>query len=448
MMIREKMRSAFSSRLFYIIFSVIVSIALWMYVEITENQMQTLEITNVQVVFEKMDLLNDRGFFIASMTPETVTLTFECPRSVAAKLIAATLSVAIDLTNINSRGNKTLEYDIVYPDDITPEMAGLTSSSVSRISVYVDRMETRQIFVDVPYRGGAAEGYIQDPPEFSPQLITVSGPTDVVSRVSVARVSINRESLTSTYMDDLTFTLLDENGDVFDEPLRNQLTSSDETIHVTIPIRMMKEVVLTAEFNYGSGATSQNTRYTIDPPTVMIAGNVEDVRDFNSINLGTIDLTSFDYSRTFPAFPIVIPNYFTRISGETEAVVVVDILGLDMKHLSVSNIQTLNEPDGYETEVRTQSLDVRIRGRTEDIENLTESNIRVVASLPDDISPGTQRVAARVYVDGIPGDVGAVGNYNVTVSISPMIPIAPVTPIAPIAPETQEPQGAQETPVT
>jgi len=416
-MIREKLGMIFSSRVFYIIFSFLVAIALWMYVEITENQLQQLTVQNVQIVRKNAELLTDRDLFIASMSQEMVNMTFECTRSVASKLKNTTLSAEIDLAGVNSRGNVTLDIEIVYPPGIDAEMAGLTSISVNRISLYIDRLESRHIPVNVSYNGGAAESYIQDPPEFSPQTITVSGPTDVVSRVGTALVYVLRENLTSTYTDDLPFVLLDENGEGFEEYLGDQLIASEETIHVTIPIRMMKEVVLTIEFSYGSGATQQNTSYTVVPPTITIAGNVEDVRDYNSINLGTIDLTRFDYSNTFP-FTIVVPNYFTRISGETEANVVVDILGLDMKHLSVSNIQLLNEPDGYITEIRTPSLDVRIRGRTEDLESLTEANIRVVANLADDISPGTQRVPARVYVDGIDGDVGAVGTYYITVSIS------------------------------
>ena len=426
-MIRDKLSMIFSSKIFYIVFSLIVSIALWMYVEINENQIQQFEVQNVQVVRHNSELLNDRGFFIASMNPEVVKLTFECSRSIANKLKNTTLSVTIDLASITSRGNKTLEFDIDYPDGISEDMAGFVSSDVSRISLYVDRIDTRLIPVEVPYRGGAAEDYIQDPPEFSPQTISVSGPRDVISRVSFARVNINRENLSSTYTDDLPFTLLDENGEELDEPSGSQLTTSDETIHVIIPIRMMKEVTLFVEFNYGSGATSQNTSYTIDPPTVMIAGNVEDLRDYNSINLGTIDLTSFDFSRTFSAFTIVIPNYFARISGETEATVAVEILGLDMKWFSISNIQATNEPDGYVTEIKTQNLDVRVRGRTEDLEYLTEANIRVVATLADDISLGTQRIPARVYVDGIDADIGAVGTYNITVSIVPE-PIVTETP--------------------
>ena len=416
-MIREKLSMIFSSKLFYIIFSLIVSFALWMYVEINENQIQPYEVANVQIVRKNAELLNDRDLFIASMTPETVTLRFECTRSVASKLNNTTLSVEIDLAGITSRGNQTVGFDINYPTGYDDETAGLTSSNVNRISLSVDRLETRTISVDVSYIGGAAEDYIQDPPEFGPQTITVSGPTDVVSRVSKALVSVPRENLSSTYTDDLPFVLLDENAEEFEETPRSQLMTSDETIHVTIPIRMMQEVVLTVDFNYGAGATPQNTHFTVDPPTITIAGNVEDLRDYNSLNLGTIDLTSFEYTRTLPPYSIAVPNYFTRISGETEATVVVEVLGLDIKHMSVTNFQVLNEPDGYTAKIVSQSLDIRIRGRAEDLENLTEANIRVVATLADDVNPGTQRVSARVYVDGTSADVGAVSSYYLTVSV-------------------------------
>jgi len=271
--------------------------------------------------------------------------------------------------------------------------------------------------VDVPYTGGAAEGYLIDQTEFSPREITVQGPANVVSRVDTARVNVLRENLTTTYTDDLGFTLLDENGDELDESLLSQLSFSDERIHVNIPVRVVKDVALTVDLAYGSGATSSNTIYEVDPPVIIIAGDPEDARDFNTLNLGTIDLTRFEYSDTF-AFPIAVPNGLTNISGETEALVLVEVKGLVMKFLSVSNasIHYINEPNGYDVEIRTQSLDVRIRCRPEDADSITDANIRVVVDVKD-LGQGTQRIPAMVRVDGIEGEAGAIGNYSVIVSI-------------------------------
>ena len=416
-MISKRLNLIFSSKVFYIAFSILVAFVLWVYVEINENKVQTVPVNSIQIIRQNEEILSDRGLFISEINPETVNLTFEGPRSVTSRLNNSNVTVVIELAGITSRGSTTLRYDIIYPSNIDAESVNIIYRSVGNISLYIDRIESRTISVDVPYRGGAAEGYILDPVEYSPQSIIVSGPIEIVSRVSTARVSIIRENLSSTYTDDLSFVLLDEDGDEFEESLRNQLMTSEETIHITIPIKMEKEVALTVEFSYGSGTTSQNTTVSIDPPTVLIAGNPDDVRDLNSINLGTIDMTRFDFRNTYN-FPIVIPNNVTPISGEKEASVFVEVLDLDIRHFSITSIFTVNEPGGFTSEIESQSVDVRIRGRADDMVDLTEANIRVVADLTD-VGSGTQRVLAKVYVDGIDGDVGAVGTTYVTVSIIP-----------------------------
>ena len=415
----ERVAKIFSGKAFFITFSVLVSIALWMYVEINENQMQTHIVRDVPVVRQNIEVLNDRGLLISSINPEYVTLTFECPRSVAARLTNTTLSVAIDLTGVSTRGNTTLPLDIIYPSNVDENSINLLSRTVNRISLYIDRLESRPVPVEVIYRGGAAEGYLQDPPEFSPQAITVSGPAETVSQVSKARVLIDRENLTATYTDEHKITLLDEDGEELSEILRDQVSLSDDMIWVNIPIRVVKEIVLTVERNYGSGATADNTLVTITPQTIMVAGEPEDIRDFNSIILGTIDLTRFEFTDT-QAFKIVMPNNVTPISGENEALVMVEILGLEIRHFSVSNsyIYVTNVPSGFVPVIGTQSVDVRIRGRAEDMVNLTEANIRVVVNAADENTGSTQRVLARVIVDGIdPNIVGAIGNNYVTYAL-------------------------------
>ena len=407
----------FSSKVFYIAFSLLVSIALWMFVEINENQTVPHSVANVPVVRMGEDILNDRGFLVSSMTPDNMTLTFDCPRSVAAKLTRDTLSIAINLGNITKSGPTTLPYEIIYPPGIDTALFDPPSRTVNRISLYIDRRSSKMVRVDVPYSGGAAEGYICDQPEYSPGSVTVYGPAEYVSAVSSARVNIPRESLSTTYTEDLPFTLLGEDGEELDKEIVSALTVSDEIIHVNLPVRVIKEVTLTVELAPGGGATSQNAVYTISPQTITIAGDPEFVRDYNSINLGTIDLTRVDSSRTVN-FPIALENYVTPISGETEAQVFVEVVGLDIKYLTVlsPSIYYINEPPGYTVEIRTQSVDVRIRGTQDDLASVTEANIRIVIDLSD-AGPGTQRVYARVWIDGVTGNVGAIDNYPITVNL-------------------------------
>ena len=418
-MIREKLGKIFSSRVFYIVFSILVSFALWMFVEINENQMQRFTVNYVPIVRQNEELLTDRGLLIGALNPETVSFTFESPRSVETKLTNTTLSVVIDLAGITSRGSTSLSYDIEYPSDLDINSLNIVSRSVSRISLYIDRLDTKSVPVNVVYDGGTAENYIQDSPVFSPQSITVSGPADVVSQVGTARVYVIRENLASTYTDDLNFVLYDERGDRLDESLLDTLTVSEETIHVSIPIRMVKTVNLAVDFIYGSGATLQNTMYSIEPATIMVAGDPEDLRDFNTLNLGPpIDLTNFEQNRSVH-IPIALENLYTSLSGETEALVSVEVRGLEIKYLSVTNYQFINEPVDLTVNRITQSTVVRIRGRAEDLEALTVDDIVVRANLSD-VSTGTQQIPARVIIYNFDGDsdsIGAIGNYIITVDI-------------------------------
>jgi YbbR domain-containing protein len=423
-MIMKKLSGIFSSKAFYIVFSVLVSLAIWMYVQISVNKIQTYTFSDIEVVRLNEEVLGDRGLLISSISPQTITLTIECPRTVAMKLSSANLSAVIDLAGVKTRGYNPISYQIVYPAGVDTNLIKTEFRSADRIYLYVDEMETRMLHVEATYSGGVAEGFLQDRMEYSPQEIKVSGPADVVTRISGARAVILRENLDSTYSDDVQFILLDDNGDELEQSQKDKLTFiSDETIHVTIPIRVIKEIVLTVNLVYTSGATEQNTNYTIDPPTILIAGSAEDIRDYNSINLGSIDTAGrLELTNTYP-FTIEVPNIFTNLSGETNALVLVETIGLEIRHFSVpnSNMHVINEPAGLATEIRTQSIDVRIRGKAEDMMNLTESNIRIVTDLTD-AGLGTQRILSRVYVDGLNVDIGAVGAYYVTVSIAKEIP--------------------------
>lgn len=419
-MIRTTLNKIFSSKVFYIVFSLLVSIALWMFVEINENQTVHHQVTGIPVVSVNAEILSDRNLLITDMRPETVTLTFECPRSVASKLTRDALSAEIDLSTITERGYATLPYEIKYPPGVDEESSGIPTRLVSRISLYIDRMSQKSVPVDVPYTGGAAEDYICDQPEFGPRDVIVFGPAEILAEIFSAKVQINRESLSTTLTEYMPFVLLDREGEPLDEELLAKLTFSEELIHVTIPVRMVREVALVVDFAYGSGATPQNTNYYVDPPMITIAGDPEDLRDFNSISLSTIDLTRFEYSDTY-VFTIPLPNHLTNISGEREAQVLVEVLGVGIKYITVlsPSIHVTGEQPGYIVDIWTQSVDVRLRGRQEDLDNVTEANLTVVAALPAEMGIGTQRVVAKVNINGIDADVGAIAatNYYLIVNI-------------------------------
>ena len=197
----------------------------------------------------------------------------------------------------------------------------------------------------------------------------------------------------------------------------DNLILSSETVIVTVPVVMIKEIPLTVNLVEGAGATEKNTIVSCSPKTVTLSGDADILNDINQIELGTVDLTSFSTSTTLD-FTIVIPNDTENLTGKTTAVVTIEITGLETRDLISSNIQVSNVTDGYSATIITQSLPVTIRGKEGTIDDVNASNIRIVADLSElGNTTGIFTVTAKVYVDGYT-DVGAVGEYKVSVSVA------------------------------
>jgi hypothetical protein len=215
--------------------------------------------------------------------------------------------------------------------------------------------------------------------------------------------------------DELPFTLMDESGH---EIVSDKLIFSQDTIKVVIPVVMIKDIPLVVNLTPGAGADAANSACTVNPPTISVSGDAETLGNLNQIVLGTIDLSQFLTSKT-QEFQIVLPNGTTNLTGITTASVSVDITGLDSVHLSADNIQVTNVTAGYTATIVTKSLDIILRGKTDELKTIGPSNIRIIADLTElGETTGTYSVIAKVYVDGDVTTVGPIGEYKVTVTLN------------------------------
>jgi YbbR domain-containing protein len=330
----------------------------------------------------------------------------------------STPTAEVNLSNITATGFTPISYDIIYPSDIDSSISNDDQQNVPRISLIVDRMSRVPVPVKVDYKGGtASDDLIADAAIFDPQTVIVSGPEEVISKIDYANVPITRVNLSSTFNADLEFVLYDETGEELTETQLKAITLNTKLIRVTVPIRQMKDVPLSVALVHGAGSTELHTNVICEPRFITVAGDPDAIRDFNSITLTTIDTTRMSKLKTTETYQIIIPNYLTNKSGETEASVTVELLGLDIGYYSTPNLEVSNTPAGLSAVILNQSVLVLIRGKKEDLELITDNmSIRVVADLADR-ELGLHQVPAKVYVDGIDADIGAVGNYMITVRL-------------------------------
>lgn len=408
----------------YMVFSVAVAIALWTYVVYVENP--TLEnpiaVQNVPIEFTNEELLRDRNLIVSGTDVQKLTVYFGGRRRDTAAIAKMDVKAVVDLSDIltytTPTGTHALEYELQY----STNSSSLTVSNVSKhvVEVTVDRLVTKSIPLEPVYTGSIAEGYMSGDLTLSRDTVDVSGAEAAIGKIAKATVTLNRDNLSKTVSDTAPIVLLDENGKEIDPEAEGiAMLNTDGTVVITQNILMLKTVPLTVNVVPSATATNNNITVDIQPETVMLSGDPEDLEGLNAINIGTVDLKTIylDYSGTYQ---IMIPNNTKNESNTTIATVTIKIndSGIALRRLSANNISYRNAAENDYVTIITQSLDVVLRGNEAHLDDVTTANIRIVADLTSVAGKkGTTTVPARVYVDGY-SDVEAVGEYNVSLTIS------------------------------
>lgn len=408
------------TKILYIVFSIVSAIALWMYISYVDNPETTWPVRGIPIEFIGEDILQDKNLTISSVDIDRVNVTFGGRFSILSEIDSTNVTAVVDLSPIvtqysSNPGSYQLKYTLDYDRSVSSNSVYVESANYDYVTVTVEKTVSATIPLKQPiFNGNIAEGFISEPMEMSTDYITVSGPQEIVSRVSYGVVTLNRENVSKSITEELSIALMDSDGNEVD---MEKLVLSQDTVTVTMNILMVKEIPLTVNRSECESLNDSNTTVTITPSTIKLSGDPEILAGVPQLNLGTIDQTKFETSYN-GTHQITIPNGTNNLTGETTAEVNIEVIGLETKRISATNIQPKDKTEGYEAEIITQSLDVTVRGKAEVLEQVTSENIRIVADFSSlGEATGTTKVPCKVYVDGVTG-VDAVGDYSVNVNIT------------------------------
>ena len=431
---KTNIKKLYNSRAFWVIISLICSVIMWVYVASVETEefKQTFRGVRVQLVGETL-LRDSKNLVITDMDTSTVTVEVVGPRRIVGSLDSDSLYAQIDVSKLSRAAYTSQQYSVIFPDGTDTSNLSVTRKTPETINFMVSAQTTKSVQVRGSFDGSIAEGFIAESVVFDPATITLSGPEAYLRNVDYAWVSFGKENVDSTYEVETGYTLMTADN----IPASTAgITFSTDVVTATLPLLTVKDISLGVNLIEGGGATAGNTKVTIEPDTVSLAGDSKLLAGINKINLASIDLTDFTTSFS-DTYVIPIDNELRNVTGATEAKVTVEIVGLETKNVKVTNISCINVTEGYTAEILTRSLDVTLRGSPESIAMLKDENIRAVADLTDmNGSVGTYMPRVRIYVDGYT-DVGSIKTGGTDYSIYVQIEKA-AERVPEIEPETEE----------
>jgi YbbR domain-containing protein len=413
---RKNLSKLGSNRAFVAIVSVIIAFAVWLFVEISENEEITVSLNNVPVVYSGLEELTAGSDLIVTDTEtKSVSVEITGKRNVINRLNHDNVIVDADLSALRSIGDAvTVPYKILLPSTV-PERDVLISGNPDFATITVERLISKEIPVVGGLRGSAAEGFIAEEPSFTPATLRIKGPAGVVNTIERAEAYITRENLSSSVAENVSPVFVSENGSSVST---DDLTIDYSTVRVDVPVLTLKELPLNVALIAGGGAELENAIIKYTPEMILVKGDASILSEINQLQLGTVDLGAINNVAT-QTFQIKLPDRIQSVSGETKCDVNIRIAGVATASRTAMNFQALNVPDSYGVEFITSSLAVTIRGSGTELSGVTDSEIIVECDLSDVTSTGNTTLGPEdvtVSVMGHP-NVGVIKNYQVTVRV-------------------------------
>lgn len=395
--------------------SLLIAFGLWMYVitEVSPNSEWTYY--DIPVHLEGETLLKERSLIITGISSTNVDLTLSGNRTDLNELSRDNITLKADMTKIYDPGTHKIGYDITYPGNVASNAFTRVNQYPDSITVTVERLERKEVPVNIIYQGRAPEGYVVRRADvvMNNEKILVTGPASVVSQITQAVINIDLTEQTESISQNYRYTLCDANGAGVDSEL---ITVNAEDVHVNLTIHRRKQVDLVVTIVAGGGATEENVVLVLDPKTIQISGSdiaLEQVGD--EINLGTINLADYE---TASKIHFTIPTFegVTNDSGETEVVVELRFEGVMTKEFAIENFTIVGVPEGYEATVVTERLPVKIRGPYNLMNKLTLADIVATVDFTN-VEPGYTTLRVNITFGAQFKALGVLGKPSVTASL-------------------------------
>ena len=211
---RKQRKSLFDSKVFWMIISLLTSLAIWSYVVSTENSVVTQVFRGVKVeIAGEETLRNSRNLLVTDIDTNTVRVEIRGPRRIVDALNSEDLVAQIDVSKLSRAAYASMKYKIVYPNGTETRNLSEVSYSPETVNFMVSALNSVSIPVRGGYDGKLAPGFTAEPPVFEPSSITVTGPEAYLKDVSYAWVSFGIDQVAeTTYTENASYTLMRSDG--------------------------------------------------------------------------------------------------------------------------------------------------------------------------------------------------------------------------------------------
>ena len=405
-----------------VIASILVAIAVWVYVDVEKAPDRTKTIRDIPVEFSgESTTLADKNLMLLSGYDTTVDLTIKGPKRELVKISKDNVRLVASTSSIDSVGVHTLRWDPIYPDGVQSSALTVDWASKYKVTVTVGELYTKEVPVNCTVTGQVADGYFTGETVLDPTSLVLRGQRDDLLNVAYAKLTVDISDATRSVIQTESVQLYDND----DNPVDNSnIRTNASLIQAKVPVLTTKEVSLAVELSGVPGVAGQSIKTTVTPTSVRLIGEADVLEGINEIVLATLYIEDLEMWQQ-NSYVVTAPDGTWLANSNEVATVEISMEGIEEATVTVDTFSYTNVPSGLYPEVMG-GLDVRLWGLADELTELDAAALTATADLSGITEPGSYRVPVTVTISGY-RDVAVKGSYEVTVYVSDTEP-APEPP--------------------
>lgn len=398
--------------------SLLFAVIIWLVVvnvadpDATKTFSVPVEIINKDIITEMGKVPNVVG------DTDIAVFTISGPRSYVDDMASDDFSVTADFSQVDlSQEGETKLVPIEITAKKNERHIEIMRRTVNLQITLEDRLE-KKFVISPESTGTPAEGYAIGGVEVTPNLLKVSGPASVVSKISRVGASINVDGISSDVSDNVIPVLYDEAGSVISSDL---LEMNQTAVTIKAEIWATKSVPVQCRVSGEPAAGYEFRKVECAPETVLVKGRAVVLNGINAINIpaNVIDITGAreDMESTVDIVPYLeeLGIYLVEPNA-SQIAVTVTIEQKETKTVDFpsNNIKVSGLNNEYDLTFNIESVSMTVRALEEDMETLALDQIEVLLDVTD-LQPGSY---TRLLNVTLPGDkYELIGQVNVQFTI-------------------------------
>lgn len=332
---------------------------------------------------------------ITNEIPTHFSLTIEAPSSILEQInkdAATVLQAWVDLTGL-SGGTHTLKIQYQIASGYRPVRVG--KSSPENIEITLEELIARTFTIKTDIQGEPGLGYQAGSPTWSESEVVVSGRASLVDKIAVVEATLDISDASETLDERINLIARDQAGNV-----TGNISLTPAQIAVTQPItlrggyrNMVVKVVTTGQVATGYRQTS----ISVNPPNVMVFSTDPALIDQLPGYVETIPLDLTDAADDLETSLSLSLPVGISVIGDPNVLVKAGIAAMEGNLKIIRVVEVIGLPPEFKAVVSPDTVDVILFGPLPLLDELAESDVRVVLDLTD-LEAGLYQLTPEVII--------------------------------------------------